>query len=338
MGIRLEPAILRHMWPKAPQTKIDSICEISESVFAEYGIDSNYVVAQLMGNISHENGGGTIVRESGAYSAGRIVEVFGAPHSSAAVTPREAQALAHNGPALFDRVYNLPDSPKLARMLGNHLPGDGYKYRGGGDLQLTGRASYEHIGSLTGHHEIVENPDLLADPKISFTVACAEFKALGCLPFARKRNTEAVRRKVNGGTNGMSEVKVWVRRWETALPDIEEPAKAPRGADTGDKPLAESTIMKGSVGTAVLTGGSILSQVGTVSEHASDTATTVQTTIDNAHNAFDTATTVVHTVHPFLGLMPQVWIGIGIACSIAALIGCGYIAWKRYAKYRDQGA
>lgn len=337
MGVRLEPAILRRMWPKAPRKKIDSICNISEEVFAEYGIDDQYIVAQLMANISHENSAGTIVRENGNYRAERIVEVFSAPHSSAAVTPREAQALAGKPQALFERVYNLPSSPKLAKALGNHQPGDGYKFRGAGDMQSTGRANMAALAKRVGQPEIAENPDLLEDPELSFRVAVADFVAKKCVPLARKRNTEAVRRKINGGTNGMSDVKVWVRRWEAALPDTEEPVKIPRGADTGDKKLVDSTIVKGSIGTAVATGGTALSQVGTVTQTASDTATTVQTTIDNVHNTVDTASIVVHTVKPFLGLMPQVWLGIGIGCGVIALIGCGYIAWKRYLKYRDEG-
>jgi predicted chitinase len=337
MGIRLDPAILRRMWPKAPQSKIDSICKISEEVFRENGIDDNYVVAQLMGNTSHENGAGTIVRESGNYRADRIVEIFGSPHSSAAVTPREAQALAHHAEALFERVYNLPCSPKLAKDLGNYLPGDGYKFRGAGDMQTTGRAAMAAMAKRVGRPELAENPDLLEDPELSFRVACAEFKARGCIPLARQRKTAAVRRKINGGTNGMSEVQVWVRRWETALPDIDEPVKIPRGADTGDKKLTDSSIIKGCAGTATATGGAVLSQIGQATQTASDTATTVQTTIDTVHNTVDTATTVAQAVHPFLGLMPQVWIGIGIACGVGGLIGCAYIAWKRYLKYRDEG-
>jgi putative chitinase len=328
--MKLEPEILRHMWPDASQAKIDTICSISEDVFADYGIDDHYIVAQLMANISHETGAGTIVRESGNYRTDRITEIFGAPHSSAAVTPREAQALAHRPQALFERVYNLPDSPKLAKMLGNHLPGDGYKFRGGGDLQLTGRVSYERIGKITGHSEIVDNPDLLADPKISFRVACAEFTALGCIPLARKRNTEAVRRKVNGGTNGMDEVKVWVRRWEKALPDIDAPAQVPRGADTGNRGLSDSTIVKGAAGTAIATGGTVASTIGTATDTINSVHDTVQTTTD-------TISTVKDAVHPFLGLDPKVWAGIGIACAIAALIGCCYVGWRRYLKYRDEG-
>lgn len=337
MDIRLEPAILRQMWPKAPQEKIDSVCEISQEVFAENEIDDYYVVAQLMANISHENGAGTIIRENGNYRADRILEVFGKPHSSAAVTPREAQALAGKPKDLFERVYNLPASPKLAKDLGNHLPGDGWKFRGGGDLQLTGRYNYEHIGGITGHPEIAVNPDLLADPTISFRVACAEFKALGCIPLAKKRNTTAVRRKVNGGTNGLSEVRVWVRRWEGALPQTEEPAPVPRAADTNDRGMTDSTIIKGVVTTAVATTGTITATVGT----ATDTINTVQSTVatvgSTAQTTASTISSVKAVVRPFLGLDPKVWAGIGIACAVIALAGCAYIAWRRWLKFRDEG-
>lgn len=332
MTCRLEPVTLRHMWPRAPRAKIDSICAISEEVFE--GIDDYGVIAEFMGNVSHENGAGTIVRESGNYrSADRILEIFGSPHSSAAVTPHEAQSLVGKPAALFDRVYNLPSSPKLAKALGNHLPGDGFKFRGAGDLQSTGRAAMARLAKRVGRPELAENPDLLADPALSFRVAFEEFKALGCVPLAKQGKTEAVRRRVNGGTNGMAEVKVWVRRWKQALPAIQEPEKIPRGADTGDKKLRDSTILKGTTVTAATTIGGVAAQLG----QASDTLSTVQTGIDTAGSAIETGKVVVKTVQPFLGLMPQVWAGIGIACGVAALVGLGYIAWKRYLKYRDEG-
>lgn len=328
--VGFDATTLRRLWPKAPQAKIDAICEIAPQVFEEHGIDDQHVVAQLMANISHENGGGTIVRESGNYSAIRIVEIFGAPHSSAAVTATEAQTLQHNTNALFERVYNLPKSPKLAHELGNHEPGDGPKYRGGGDLQLTGRASYDRIGKMTGHPEILDNPDALEDPRISFTVAVAEFVSLGCVGPAKAGNTSLVRRKVNGGTNGLAEVQVWVRKWEEALPEVEPAAWAPRGSDNGEKKLLDSKIMQGTIGTGITVGGTVLAQVANLSQSASDTVATVQSTTQNV-------TTVVHAVKPVMGLMPEIWMGIGIACAIMAVVGCIYIGWQRWAKLRDQG-
>lgn len=351
MTIALDEAVLRRMWPHAPAAKIETICRISEEVFAEYGIDDWNVVAELMANISHENGGGTIVRESGAYSEARINQIFGPGHSSAKVTPEEARQIASlpvgkRGPALFDRVYNLPGSPKLAKELGNHEPGDGWKYRGGGDLQLTGRGSYERIGKLTGHPEIVENPDLLANPEISFKVACAEFAALGCIKPAKAGQSKTVRVRVNGGNNGMSEVLVWVKRWKTALPEIETPIEPPRGADTDDKSILSSKIVQSGIGTGVTTaigaGAKIAENANSVSEKvdinsvadkiskANDAMTTVSVAKDNA-------TAIVKTVKPLLGLAPETWAAIAIFMGFAALCFAAWTLWERYKKKRDSG-
>lgn len=352
--MRLEQTILRHLWPHAPQSKIVAVCSASEHLFREHGIDDWDVVVHLMANISAENGDGTIVRESGNYRADRIVEVFGPGNSSAKVTPEEAQSLAHNPQALFNRVYGDPvRSPKLTRELGNIHPGDGYKYRGGGDLQLTGRGNYEHIGKLTGHPEIIENPDLLADPTISFTVAVAEFAALGCIALARKGLTDpiitAVRRKVNGGTNGLAAVRVNVHKWAEALPQVEAPAIVPRGADTKtdeNKGLMSSKIMQGATGTAASVGTAALAKVA---ENANTETTTVSVSsiADKVQSAADTVTTVsaakdsamvvVQTVKPFLGVAPNTWAIVAMVALGVAVVAIGYTLWERYAKKRDSG-
>lgn len=344
--MKLEQNILRRMWPKAPLRKIETISRISEDVFAEFGINDWNVVAELMGNISHENGAGTIVRESGNYRAERIVEVFGAGRSSAKVTPEEAERLAHNPEALFNRVYGLPHSPKLARELGNTEPGDGWKYRGGGDLQLTGRANYTRIGNLTGHPEIIENPDLLADPEISFRVACAEFAALGCIPLAKAGRTEACRVRVNGGKNGMAEVIVWVRRWKTALPQVETPIDPPRAADTDNKSLMSSKIVQSAIGagvsSAVGTGAKLAESANTSTEKVdlnaiSDKVAQASDVITTVTIAKDNATAIVQQVKPFLGLAPSTWGAIAIGAGIAALIFVAWTIFERWKKKRESG-
>lgn len=342
----LTAANLRKMWPRALQSKIEAVVSISDAVFAEHGIDDPLVVAHLMGNITVENGAGTVVRENGNYSARRIVEIFGSPRSSAAVTPEEAQTLQHNARGLFERVYNLPRSPKLAKDLGNYLPGDGDKFRGGGDLQLTGRANYERVGKLTGF-DLVSNPDVLSDPKISFRVAVAEFVALGCVPWAKRDNITKVRRLVNGGTNGLADVAVSVRKWKEVLPGIEAPMLLPRAADAGNAPgLMQSKIMQGAMGTA----GSIgVSAAAKVAENANTTTSTISVSdiADKVQQATDTITTVsvakdsavavVQTVKPFLGIASNVWAIVAIVAVVVAGVFIAYTIWERYKKMRDQG-
>ena len=348
--MKLEPEIVRRLWPRATQKKIDTICAISEEVFEEHGIDNVNCVVHLMANISTETGGGVVIRESGNYSEPRIIQIFGVGKSSARVTEEEAPALAHNAVALFNRVYGLPKSPKLAKELGNTQPGDGHKFRGGGDLQLTGRGSYERIGKMTGYPQIVDNPDLLADPEMSFRVACAEFTALGCVPIASQGVTRElitkVRRKVNGGTNGLSQCIIWAEHWATALPGIEAAPTPPRGADTDNATLLGSKITKGVISTAttgaVAVGSSVAENANKTTQvvdpttivdklhHANDTITTIQTTVDSGK-------VLVQTVKPFLGLPPNLWATIAIVATVIAFCTLAYTGYQRWAKLRDQG-
>lgn len=345
--MKLEQSVLRRMWPKAPMRKIETICRISEEVFAEYGIDDWNVVAELMGNISHENGAGTIVRESGNYSADRISYIFGPQRSSAKVSPEEAAQLARNGPALFNRVYGPhPKSPKLTKTLGNTEPGDGWKYRGGGDLQLTGRYNYTRIGKLTGHPEIIDNPDLLSDPEVSFRVAVAEFAALGCIPLAKAGRTKAVRTRINGGSNGMEEVVVWVHRWKAVLPQAETPIEAPRGADTGTKSILSSKIVQSAAGTAASAATAGMAeyarqgdvQTEKIDLHAvSDKIAMASDTITTITVAKENATAIVQTVKPLFGLPSRVWATIAVVAVIASFACIGWTIYERWKKKRESG-
>lgn len=96
--------------------------------------------------------------------------------------------------AYFNRYEGRKD-------LGNVQPGDGYKYRGRGFLQVTGRANYAEMSKALGV-DFVNNPDLLADPK---------YAAASAIIWFRKRSnriknwgdTKAVTKVVNGGYNGL---------------------------------------------------------------------------------------------------------------------------------------
>ncbi|WP_139975339.1 hypothetical protein [Ochrobactrum sp. CGA5] len=113
-------------------------------------------LAYVLATVRHETGGKMKpVRENMNYRAERILEVFGAKHS-AKVTKAEAQKLAGNPQALAERVYGL-GNPKKAAELGNTQKGDGYKYRGGGYEQRTGRRNFRRVG-------LESNPDKIVDP------------------------------------------------------------------------------------------------------------------------------------------------------------------------------
>jgi len=249
----ITPAIIRTLWPRAPQATCDAISNTCHDVFTEEGFSDSLQVAHFMAQISHECGAGTIVRENMNYSYNRLLEIFGVGHHSAKVTPEEAQALAGHPMQIAERVYGL-GNPSKAKELGNTQPGDGYKYRGNGMLQLTGRGSHKRIGDMIGV-DLEANPEQLENPAISFKVAAAEFVALNCLPAAEQDNIALVTRRVNGGSNGLAERTVWLRKWKRALDGVEEPAWKPRAADPepAKLSLADQIIEKGGPAVAVVT-------------------------------------------------------------------------------------
>jgi predicted chitinase/murein DD-endopeptidase MepM/ murein hydrolase activator NlpD len=87
----------------------------------------------------------------------------------------EAKSVVSQGPeAIAEKVYGG------RRSLGNIHPGDAFKFRGGGAIQLTGRAHYKAISDklgLTGtKFDLVENPDLINHPFISAAAADVYYK------------------------------------------------------------------------------------------------------------------------------------------------------------------
>ena len=122
--------------------------------------------------VHHESGGFTIGRENINYkTVKRIMEIFGARHS-AKVTVNEAYGLVRNPYMLAERVYGL-GNPRKARELGNVKEGDGYKYRGGGGLQITGGGDYMNYGGM----ELYNCPDQIETSVYYFTTAIKEFDA-----------------------------------------------------------------------------------------------------------------------------------------------------------------
>jgi putative chitinase len=58
---------------------------------------------------------------------------------------------------------------KIGKVLGNTQPGDGYRFRGRGDVMLTGRANYAKAGRILGI-DLLGNPELALDPKVSVRI------------------------------------------------------------------------------------------------------------------------------------------------------------------------
>lgn len=208
--------ILRKVAPDARPQYLAAF-ESGEDQLKAAGVITSLRLAHLLAQILHETGGLTILRESGAYTAPRIVEVFGVGHHSAAVTTAEAQRLAGDGRTLFDRVYGL-GNPTMANALGNTRAGDGWVYRGNGLLQTTGRGQHREMSERCGLGDLFEaDPGAVTEPEHALKPALAEWARGNCNALADRGDIRQITRIINGGYNGYAERVAWLDKvWAVA--------------------------------------------------------------------------------------------------------------------------
>ncbi len=155
--------------------------------------------ASLLGQTAHESSGYSRDVENMNYTtAKRIRAVFGKRRFP---TLAVAERYVREPEMLANKVYGL--------RMGNTRPNDGYRYRGRGWLQLTGRSNYRKAGEAIGV-DLDKFPDLAASPKWAWKIA-AEYLATRsrqgrtALEWADVGDVEQVTRIVNGGTNGLED-------------------------------------------------------------------------------------------------------------------------------------
>ena len=176
-----------------PQVVIDSIPEVA----AKFGINTPLRVAHFLAQCGHESGGFRVTQENLNYSAKGLAGIFKKYFpTEAAATPyaRQPQKIAN-------KVY----ANRMAN--GSEASGDGYKFRGRGYIQLTGRDNYTQFGKAIGV-DIPSNPDLVAS---TYALASAAWfwskNGLNKLADAGAGDTAvtSITKRVNGGTIGLAD-------------------------------------------------------------------------------------------------------------------------------------
>ena len=154
--------------------------------------------AHFFGQCAHESGGFKVFQENLNYSADGLSKIFKKYFPSVAA----AQPYARKPEKIANKVY--------ANRMGNgpESSGDGWKFRGRGPIQLTGKSNYTQFAQDIGRPDVLTNPDIVAT-ELAFESALWFFRKNNLFAIADKGVTDAVigqiTRRVNGGTHGLDD-------------------------------------------------------------------------------------------------------------------------------------
>lgn len=185
---------------KIPQAILPALSDAMDKFQINTPLRAAHFLAQAM----HESGNLKKVEENLNYSADGLTKTF-YRHFFDKKTKKptaDVMAYARKPQKIASRVY--------ANRMGNgdEASGEGWKFRGRGYIQLTGKNNYLEFGKAIGEN-LIANPDVVASPKYAALSAAWFFSRNGCNAVADKGATDKVvadvTKIVNGGAIGLKE-------------------------------------------------------------------------------------------------------------------------------------
>lgn len=174
-----------------PETVIKQIPDTAE----KFGINTPLKLAHFLAQCGHESGGFKVVNENLNYSVDGLKKIFGKYFPG-----NLAESYAKNPEKIASKVY-------ASRMgNGDENSKEGYKFRGRGYIQLTGKDNYVAFGKAI-NEDLTSNPDLVATKYPLLSAAWFFQRCLSKCKDDSDSSVEAVTRCVNGGLIGIDDRK-----------------------------------------------------------------------------------------------------------------------------------
>lgn len=172
----------------------DSVIAQIPSVQEKFEINTTLRLAHFLAQCGHESGNFTVTKENLSYSAERLQVIF-----KKYFTAESAAEYARKA----DKIANIVYANRMGN--GNQASGEGYKFRGRGFIQLTGKENYTSFDKVV-EDDIIANPELVAT-KYPLLSAAWFFHKNGLHKIADEGATDdvvtKVTKRVNGGTIGL---------------------------------------------------------------------------------------------------------------------------------------
>ena len=189
------------------------------SACQEFGIKTPQRIAGFLSQCAHESGGFERLQENLNYSADGMAGIW--PKRFAVMGPdgKPAKKEGKNQPNKFalalhrkpEMIANVVYSSRMGN--GPTESGEGWKYRGRGLKQLTGKDNHRACSAGLGV-DLVANPDLLLEPVYAARSAAWFWATNKCNTFADAGDIEGLTKKINGGLIGIDDRK---KRYASAM-------------------------------------------------------------------------------------------------------------------------
>ena len=164
---------------------------VLNTAMSRYQIVGAKRVAAFIAQVGHESGQLKRLVENLNYSADALRKIW-----PSRFDVELANATARNPEQIANIAYG--------NRMGNTAPGDGWKYRGRGLIQITGRANYEECGEALGL-DLVNQPELLEKPQHACMSAAWFWASRGLSTLADDGQFDKVTQRINGGQNGAAD-------------------------------------------------------------------------------------------------------------------------------------
>lgn len=202
--IKKEDLKLDKLKGQIPDAVISEIAMIAD----KFGIITNLRLCHFLAQCSTESGNFKLTLENLNYSTSGLMKIFPGYFPG-----NLAESYAHQPEKIASRVYG-------SRMGNGDEPSkEGWKFRGRGFLQVTGKQNYQILGDFL-NVDLVSNPDLVATT-YPLSSAAHFFYKNNLWPICDEGLSEEVvtrvSRRVNGGDNGLQHRKSEFKRFEKLL-------------------------------------------------------------------------------------------------------------------------
>lgn len=176
-------------------TKLEGLLKGLQDVVVKYSINTPLRMAHFLAQLMHESNNFTAVKENLNYSAKALMATW-----PKRFTAELAKASERNP----EKIGNIAYASRMGN--GDIKSGDGYKFRGRGFIQITGKDNYTAVGKALGL-DLIKNPELL-ETLTNALVSGAWYwnsRKLNAVADLSPEKVDKVTTIVNGGTNGLKD-------------------------------------------------------------------------------------------------------------------------------------